>query len=125
MEWYIRVWNFIDLIHLDLSWNYLEIVKVEYFRANSFLKYLILNNNNIKLIESRAFIWNEDLYWLHLTCNNLTTLTISPFFDKIVNREFNLFLGFNSIQTLFFKSELRIINVTENRLREIPATPIL
>jgi hypothetical protein len=71
LETYFNFGNFEKLKNLDLSCNYLEIIKTNYFRYNTCLVELILAFNILKLVESRSFSWSAQLDSLDLTSYKL------------------------------------------------------
>lgn len=115
--------NFTQVQKIDLSDNNLKAFQPEYFRNNSCLEYLNLENNQLQHLGDDAFLYLPQLKALNLAANSITSLN-GEIFYALFNLE-DLQLQGNKIcnissDAFLFIDTIVHLDLSNNAIRDLP-----
>ncbi|KAF7490278.1 Leucine-rich repeat neuronal protein 1 [Sarcoptes scabiei] len=109
-----------NLIYLDLTSNLITTIVNDNFKYNSQLQAILLANNTIEILKSRAFVGLDSLLKLDLSENRIDS--IDDFIFKNLHSLQTLDLSYNRIEKLnsnsfFGLKNLLHLNISNNKIR--------
>jgi Leucine-rich repeat (LRR) protein len=124
-ETFLNLSFYPSLSFVDLSFNCLETIKIDFFRNLCCLSYLNLSYNRIKSIEDGTFLQFSFLKIFDFTANHLESISKNFLSVVFLFDEMEILTSYNTIYFFDLKSDgmaTKRTNLNNNHLRKIPTS---